>query len=682
MFLTRKKSRAAKPRERSRRRAAVGISFALSVATASSVLAAEVREAVLRRLQPMPHELTMHEGKAATGAGQRVLVCGFPEGGTAEWDPAAAVGQVLPAGRAIVRRNVSSGAPAQWWCAVVPEEDAGTWRAPEKRAFEARLGTEGYALRTEAGPHGWRGVVTAGGPRGLLYGLQTLSQLANGAAGEMPLVAITDWPDVAGVRELHVHGFDKGYGAGDFKSLAAFTRDLPAILPFAAAGRFNTFRLSLDAGWINAVDRWLPGADVDATMREVSDVCHRHGVDLLVEVRLEGQRETSAEPDTYPLNPLSEWPVYERALRRALGWRPDVIDFSLNDLHAIAYPDVLEKYGGDGRYSGKLMAERLHKVRAVIDEVRPATRLYHLPRFYGDVLWKRHPRAMPELWENAPKGTVMYTTSSVLHPVAAEMRQRYGAQFALWTNYTSNHAKELKVILTCAPPGPSASERPQIAQLLQISPATQRHALINLGYPIAPQHAVVLTAGEQLWNTRDWETWTSLGKAARRVWGEAAGELFVRYARLLDADVMMATRGIQVAALLGGAKRIVEDEGAGAVVATDRAQWSVYRQRAVEAAEVAQKLTASVASPALKQTAQVLFWNARRVELDCAAGELVTAGRATGQLDVPALTRVLDEHERIIREHYPVESNDPKSAEVVMRGIRRIREELGKRPKQ
>jgi hypothetical protein len=680
VFLKRKKFRATDPDANTRCVPYLCVAAAaLWLLAAHCGHAAETREALAGRLLPAPHELTVHGSGGATVDGSRVLLCGFPEDGAVAWDPVAVLAPITNGGRAIVRRSVPAAASSRWWCALVPEADADQLPSAEERALDSRLGAESYALRTTAGPNGWRGVVVAGGPRGLLYGLQTLAQLVTGAAGDMPLVSITDWPDVAGIRELHVHGFDKGYGAGDFKSLAAFTRDLPEIMPFVAAARFNVFRLSLDAGWINAADRWLPGADIDATMRQVSDVCHRHGVDLLVEVRLEGQRETSAEPDTYPLNPLSEWPVYERALRRALGWRPDIIDFSLNDLHPIAYPDVIEKYGGDGRYSGKLMAELLHQVRAVLDEVRPQTRLHHLPRFYGDVLWKRHPNAMPELWENAPKGTVMYMTSSVLHPVAAEMRRRYDAQFALWTNYTSNHAKELKVILTCAPPGPSASETPQIAHLLQISPATQRHALINLGYPIAPQHAVVLTAGEQLWNTRDWETWTSLDKAARRVWGDAPGALVVRYARLLDAEMMMATRGIQVAALLGGAKRVAEDEGTGGVVATAAAQWSVYRQRAVNAAEVAQQLAAAVESPALKQTAQILFWNARRVALDCEAGELVTAGRASGRLDVVALEHVLDQHERVIREHTPVEPNDPKSAEVVMRGIRRIREELNKR---
>ncbi len=93
---------------------------------------------------------------------------------------------------------------------------------------------------------------------------------------------------------------------------------------------------------------------------------------------------------------------------------------------------------------------------------------------------------------------------------------------------------------------------------------------------------------------------------------------------------------------------------------------------------LAQALGASVSDPELKRVADMLYWNVRRIELDARAGELVLQGRAAGRIDVAAIEAVLQQHERVIREHFPVEPNDPKSAEVVMRGIRRIRAELQK----
>jgi hypothetical protein len=621
------------------------------------------------RLLPCPHELNVL-GEPRPVAGDLVATCGFdPQ--TSPWDPKNVL--MLPH---LTWKPIHLEGEGTRCVVVVASEQSPI--APErlKDALQsaAAVGVEGYVLRTFPSDSECA-IVASDGPRGLLYGLQTLSQLLARDPGHLPHVSIVDAPDV-NAREIHIHGFDKGYGAGDLKSIAAFTTDLPAVLPWVSRGRYNLFRVSLDVAWVLHGDTWT-GQNIDPIMRQVVSDCHRYGIDLLVELRMQGQREGAADIDTYPLNPLTEWPVYEKAFRRVLSWSPDAIDLSLNDLGPLNYQNVVAAYGTDGRYSGRLMAELLVKAKAIIDQVKPGTRLYHLPRFYGDVHWKAHPRAMPDLWENVPAGVVMYVTTNLDHPTLTAMRQQYHASFAQWVNLTSNHAKELRVMLSSqAPPGLKES-------ILHL-PLDERRILLNLGYPIPPQMPIALAGGDMLWNLHDYESERSFANAAREVWGEGPADLFLQYARLLDTKTILATLGQQAAAVLNKPKRIDEDaqaigptNGKRNAPPANAEQWSQYVDVAQHAASIARELQDAVKNPQLNAVAEILYWNARRVELDSRVGEILAKAVAKhAPPDRNAVEKLLHEHEQILADHYPVEPNDPKSAEVVTRGIRRIRETL------
>lgn len=641
----------------------------LSVTPLVAAAAPDAAADPLPYLVPSPQEVRVSGPTRSIAPGGLVLTFGAGEGELG-WDPAAA-----SLGCRVEWNGATDKPTAGRWSVALSAEGAG---AAARRVLaktdtlRGGHGAEAYRLESGSSEEGVYAIVVGGGPRGLLYGLQTLAQLLRREPGSLPSVSIGDWPAVGGVRELHVHGFDKGYGAGDFKSLDAFTRGLPAILPHVAAGRYNLFRFSIDAGWINSIDRWFPGIDGDRVMREAMARCRAAGVEALVEVRMEGQRAGSDEPDTYPLDPLSEWDVYAKAFRRALSWKPDVIDLSLNDLQALTMPDVVAKYGGDGRFSGVLMAELLAKASKMIAAAGGGVRLHHLPRFYADVYWKRFPSAMPDLWAKAPEGTIMYVTSPMSHPVLVEMRRRYGAQFEYWINYTSNHGKELRVLLD--------GVEPDLDATFGLLPPEQRHVLFNLGYPVEPQYPVVLATGERLWNPGASRRWESLRKSAASIWGPAVADDFVAYARLLDSETVMASRGVEIAPLLTRRSRVSEDErafaGSAKGASRDPKTWAGYRARAVEAQEIARRIESEAPAAGVKRVGEILFWNARRIELDSRVGELVTSGLRSGSIDVPGIRALLNEHERLIDTHYPVEPNDPKSAEVVKRGIRRIREAL------
>ncbi len=538
------------------------------------------------------------------------------------------------------------------------------------------LGPEQFVLTT-GGDN--TAVLIAGGPRGLLYASQTLAQLLGIDSNTIPSVRIEDQPDVTR-REVHIHGFDRGYGAGDLKSIENFKTLLPSMMPSVSTARFNLFRLSLDAGWITDADRWVSG-DIDATMRNAIEVAHRFGVEMVIEIRLQGQDPDSVEPKLRPLNPIAEWNRYEKAIRRALSWGPDVIDFSCNDLGALNFPEIQERYGKkDGRYSGVLMADLLKKVQAIIAEVRPATRLRILPRFYGDIHWQHNPTVLEDFWSHAPANVTMETTAGLLHPAEIQMRQKYGASFAWWVNYTSNHVKELRVMLDA---NPTADLRAAVAQL----PPTERNVILNLGYPIEPQRTVVLATGEWLWNVRAYDRREMLARAARIVWGKGPDALFMRYADYLNAETILASLGMRAAALIAPVKKAADEEGAATTQPKlDRAeqlsQWQQYAARADAAADVAIKLRESVTDDELKKVADILYWNAQRVRLDSAIGVMFCSAKDPKDIDATAVETILHKHEQILRDHFPVEKNDPKSAEVVTRGIRRIREALAARAAQ
>lgn len=627
-----------------------------------------------KQLLPAPHTVEVRGQARPLPAGNFTLFSTLSQG-MAAFDPARAVIEAAK-GRRITRRTLPLRAANGPVYALVLLAGNTNWSpqfSPAQLNAARALGPEGYLLETFPS-QGTLALIVGGGPRGLLYGAQTLGQLLSLHQSTLSPARIADAPDFS-VRELHIHGFDKGYGAGDFKSLTAYTQLLPTFWPDIARARYNLFRFSMDAGWITDADRWIKD-DIDAVMKRTIADARAQGVDVLVEVRFDGQRANSQDIDFYPLNPITEWPVYEKALRRALRWGPDVIDLSFNDLRPVTYPDVLAKYGVDGRFSGVLMAELLHKAQAIIKEEKPGTRLYHLPRFYGDVHWKQYPRALPELAANAPRGVTVYTTSSLLHPDVMAAREKHGTPFIYWQNYTSNHAKELKVLLS-APAGDDL--KPWIEKL----PAAERRALINLGYPIEPQRAVVPATGEMLWHNAAYDTQGSLAKAARRVWGAGPDALFLQYARLLDFPTVIGSLGLNAAAIIDKPKAAADEEVSDLkdkeTEANLVAKWEGYHSRAVQAAQVAQRLEQSVADAGLRRTANILFWNAERVRIDSQIGVLLaTSVTQSSRLNTDAIEKLLREEEAILKDKYPVESNDPKSAEVSTRGIRRIRAALKK----
>jgi hypothetical protein len=631
-----------------------------------------------KRLLPAPHKIEVKGGDRRLSEGALAAVASFDQG-KIPFDLVKVLTE--PVGAAAPRpvQRIALKLPAAqdpvWALALVPNRatiDAKTIRGWQKAA--RAQGAEGYVLETFP-EQGVIALVVGGGPRGLLYGVQTLAQLLGLSRDMLPHVRIEDAPDFA-VREAHIHGFDKGYGAGDFKSVASFKEQLPSFFRTLSRARYNLFRFSMDAGWITDGDRWIKD-DIDRVMQGAIQEAHRQGVDVVVEVRFEGQRAGSTEIDFYPLNPLTEWDTYEKALRRALRWGPDVVDLSFNDLRPVTYPDVLEKYGVDGRFSGKLMAKLLHKAKAIIAQEKPDTALYHLPRFYGGVHWKQHPRALPELAANAPRDVTVYTTSGLLHPDVAALRSKYGTRFILWVNYTSNHAKELRVILD----GSGELDLTGVAEKL---PSSERRVLINFGYPVLPQRTVILATGEALWNGKAYDKDGAFAKAARRVWGEGADILFLRYARLLDWDTIIGSLGMKAAALVepppAAADEAVANLGKEATSPDkEAAKWERYRSRAEGAADVAKALEKAVSDPELKRVADILYWNAQKVQIDSQIGVLLASGLARDKrVDVAAVEKLLKEHERILAGEYPVEPNDPKSAEVSTRGIRRIRAALEK----
>jgi hypothetical protein len=622
-------------------------------------------------LLPVPHKIEVVGQPKAIGGKSITAICGFAKENLA-FDPLGPL-----AGTPLVARVTHADDAPLWAVAFRDTSDAGDpCEVLQGYANAAKgLGPENYLLMT-APTDGAAAVLIAGGPRGLLYAAQTLAQLAAIEPGKLPGVRIEDGPDVT-TRELHVHGFDKGYGAGDFKTLDAYTRLLPSFMPSVAAGRFNLFRLSIDAAWINNADRWT-GKQVDSVMRDAVAAAHRCGVEMLIEVRLEGQDPASDEPKTRPMNPLTEWNLYETALRRAVSWGPDVVDFSCNDLGPLKFPGIKEKYGvEDGRFSGVLMADLLKKVRAVLDQERPETRLRHLPRFYGEIHWKRYPQVMEELWSHAPKGIVMYTTTGLVHPLEAQMREKYGASFAWWVNYSSNHAKELRVILDAKP---WVELAPAIEQL----PPSQRNVLVNLGYPVEPQRTVALATGEWLWNQKAYDRRGTLARAARQVWGKGADATFMKYDDLLDYDTTLMSLGARAADLLVPGKMTADEEAVAKRQAkrtrTEKLpQWQDFVSRAQQASSVARQLEQQATTDEQKKVANILYWNAQRVLLDSKCGVLIASPAKPSDIDADAVEALLREHEQILREHYPIEKNDEKSAEVVTRGIRRMREALKKR---
>jgi len=617
----------------------------------------DLGENLRRSLLPMPHRLEVTGAAQTLPKGPWVLHVASPVGAM---DPA----NPLKTEARIGERKSEAGSSCYLMLttpgAAVPPGDLLTKKLMAREDYELRMFPQTGVIA----------MVLAGGDRGLMYGAQTLAQLL--AREKLSALTIEDWPDMS-VRELHVHGFDKGYGAGDLKSVTAYTQDLPAFLPAAARGRFNLFRLSIDAGWINNADAWTH-ADVDRVMRQVISDAHRNGIDLLVEVRLQTQRTGSSEIDLLPLDPLKDWATYEKALQRALSWGPDAIDLSLNDLGALNSPEIRAKYGGDGRFSGKLMAEMLHKAQVIIDEVKPGTALYHLPRFYGLVHWKQHPRALPELWANAPKGVVMYSTTDLLDEHLVQMRKQYGAHFQLWINYTSNHAKELRTLLT----GPIKNDLVAMRDGLA---ATDRRVLVNLGYPMLPQQPVAMATGEWLWNVPAFDPIASLDRAAHQLWAKDWADGYVQYAKLLDWETSYASLGQHAAGLML-AHKVEEDaavDPAAPPMSKDPAKWREYVDHATQAMVIAEQMKQTATNAQDQRLAEILYYNAMRVKLDSQAGvEIATALKEKKPVDRDAIEKLLKQHEAILGQDYPVEPNDPKSAEVVRRGIKRIRQVISK----
>lgn len=523
------------------------------------------------------------------------------------------------------------------------------------------LGSEGYLLDT-----GSEVRIISAGRRGLYYGAQTLAQLLAISPGFLPSVRIEDRPDFSH-REIHIHGFDKGYGAGDLKSLTAYTDLLPQIWPTIAQARFNTFRYSIDAGWLLQADQWIK-ADIDGAMRRSIGQAHASGVDALVEVRWAGLKEGPNGLDYYALDPVSEWPLYEKALRRALSWGPDIVDVSFNDLPPLNYPDVLQKYGVDGRFSPALMTEVLEKAKRIVDEVKPGTKLAHLPRFYGEVHWQRYPNALPTLAKSAPAGTLTYITAPLTNPQVAAARAQGRLQFVQWINFTSNHTKELKILLNNATPT-------NLRDAVESLPSESRQVVVNLGYPVEPQRSTILATGEMLWNTSAYDNQASFAKAALRVWGSSA-PTFEEYARQLDFQTVVDSRGINAAELLNRVPKrevSIDQNGAGPNLV---ARWSDYVERARKAEVLALGLEKSESSPLERTAAKDLFWNAKRIELDAQIGLAAVQVQAGGTLDRDAVLALISEAENVLKTNYPVEPNDPKSAEVSTRGLRGIRAAL------
>lgn len=643
----------------------------LIVTIASSVVAqTEPTRDLTRRLFPTPHVVKITGQPFARPPTESVAAyCSFAEKG-APFDPLSPVAPFVSR----VEHVGSNDRPIVIFSNSSATRPSSELFKPFLKTAEA-LGPEQFVLTT-GGEN--IAVLIAGGPRGLLYASQTLSQLLLIHSKTIPSVRIEDQPDVTS-REVHIHGFDRGYGAGDLKSIENFKTVLPSMMPSVSAARFNLFRMSLDAGWITDADRWVSG-DIDATMRHAIEVAHRFGVEMVIEIRLQGQDPDSVEPKLRPLNPIAEWNRYEKAVRRALSWGPDVIDFSCNDLGALNFPEIQQRYGKkDGRYSGVLMADLLKKVQAIIAEVRPATRLRILPRFYGDVHWQHNPTVLEDFWSHAPSNVTMETTAGLLHPAEIQMRQKYGASFAWWVNYTSNHTKELRVMLDAVP-------KADLTEAVTRLPPKERNVVLNLGYPIEPQRTVVLATGEWLWNVKAYDRHRTLARAARIVWGEGPDSLFLRYADQLDFETIMGSLGMRAAALIAPVKKAADEEDAAATQPRlDRAeqlsQWKEYEARAQEAAEVAAKLKQTVTDDELKKVADMLYWNAQRVRLDSEIGVMFCSAKDPKDIDASAVEAILREHEQILRDHFPVEKNDPKSAEVVTRGIRRIREALAARGK-
>jgi hypothetical protein len=630
----------------------------------TSATLAQTPDELAQKLLPVPHSIEITAAPKVRPAKETITAfCAFGKE-SAGFDPLAPV-----ASFASCVDHASTTGDGRWIVVFSTAPKTSAFASYQKIAHG--LGAEQYILIT-GGDASTIAVLMAGGPRGLLYGSQTLAQLLELDPKAIPSVRIEDQPDVTR-REVHIHGFDRGYGAGDLKSLESFKTTLPRMMPSVAAARFNLFRMSLDAGWITDADRWVNG-DIDATMRSAIESAHRAGVEMLIEIRLQGQDPGSVEPKLRPLNPMTEWDCYEKAVRRALSWGPDVLDFSCNDLGALRFPEIEAKYGKkDGRYSGVLMADLLRNVQAIIAQVRPATRLRILPRFYGAIHWQHNPTVLEDFWSHAPRGIMMETTAGLVHPAEVQMRAKYGASFAWWVNYTSNHAKELRVMLDAIP----NADLSAIAQL----PASERNVVVNLGYPIEPQRTVVLATGEWLWNVKAYDRHATLARAARRVWGDGPDRLFMQYADRLSYETIMGSLGMRAAELIAPVKKAADEEDGASTRPTltreeQLRQWKEYETRAEEAAQIARKLQAMVTNDELKKVADILYWNAQRVRLDSQIGVMFCSVADPKQIDASAVEAILQQHEQILREHFPVEKNDPKSAEVVTRGIRRIREAL------
>lgn len=255
-------------------------------------------------------------------------------------------------------------------------------------------------------------------------------------------------------------------------------------------------------------------------------------------------------------------------------------------------------------------------------------------------------------------GLVM-SAAGIFDPAAEAVRKQYGAQFQLWVNYSSNHMKELRVILA----GPAA---PDIERVRRELPPAERRVVINLGYPVQPQACVALATGECLWNGSAYDMFGSLRKAADSVWGAQSAQ-FMEYARLLDWDTITGSLGQRAAALFAEP----------APTAAMLQQWQAYHDRADKALGLARRLRDEAANRELKTVGDELYWNARRVQLDAEIGLLFLRGKQPGSPDGVAIKRLLAEEEQILATKYPVEKNDPKSAEVSTRGIRAIRKAMG-----
>jgi hypothetical protein len=426
--------------------------------------------------------------------------------------------------------------------------DAAEFKKLSRETYERNSFGQGYIIDLTSAD----GAVIAGDdPLGVWYGASTFLDLLKQRGHQLPRLVIRDHPDTA-FRMFHVHGFDKGYGAGDRWTAQDLQTEVFRFIDTASQARMTDMYLTFEAGWINEADRELK-VDVDEILGKIIRYGEARRVGIVVELEYAGMEDKAAADRVFrqirrfeisgaqaqkevsdlrrPLSPVTQNDYYLKAVRRVFALKPAGLVISFNDFPARECAECRRVYGTDNvLYNGKALAKIARDTDAIRQRLAPDAKLYFLPRFYGLPHWKAHPDALPDLIANSPRSMSPIITGDEDMPYIAALREKYGTQFTFWQNLTSNHMKDKKTWFPVAEFG-SAEGKPRPSVIL------------NLGAPPDPQVLSILMGGAWLWNRRDFQSDEMLEESARLIFGPEAAPLIRSYGSLISQPVMWESLG-------------------------------------------------------------------------------------------------------------------------------------------